>query len=66
MLTESTLSNWLASAGTTGVAINMKTTRVGDIDLTQTNEEYSFVGKDKTIYEVQDLFEKRMMSKKRL
>lgn len=65
MLTETTLSNWLADAGTKG-AVSMNTIRVGDLDLTKTNEDFTFVPKAKSIYEVQALFEKQIMGAKKL
>ncbi len=44
----------------------MNIIRVGDLDLNLTNEDYTFVPKDKSIYEIQALFEKQTMSKKQL
>lgn len=65
VLTETTLSNWLADAGQKW-AVSMNTIRVGDLDLTKTNDAYAFVPKEKSIYEVQALFEKALMGKKNL
>lgn len=65
VLTETTLSNWLADQSATG-SVNMHTIRVGDLDLTETNDTYLFVAQDKNIYEIQALFEASMLSKKRL
>ncbi|MBP6910946.1 hypothetical protein KBC03_05155 [Patescibacteria group bacterium] len=44
----------------------MNTIRVGDLDLTKTNDAYAFVPKEKSIYEVQALFERALMGKKNL
>lgn len=65
VLTETTLSNWLADEGAKW-SLSMQTLHVGDMDLTESNDTYLFIGKDKTIYEAQALFESTMLSKKRL
>ncbi len=60
VLTESVISNWLSTKWAKG-PVNMNTTRVGDLDLTQGNDEYVFIPKNKSIYEVESLFEKKVM-----
>ena len=65
VLTESTLSHWLADESEKGT-IALKTTRIGDLDLNETNETFLFVQKDKNIYEIPALFEQKMMSKKKV
>lgn len=44
----------------------MNTIRVGDIDLALSNDSYAFVPKNKSIYEVEAMFEKQVMSEKPL
>jgi len=44
----------------------MKTTRIGDLDLTETNETYVFIPKKQNIYEIPALFEHTMISKKKV
>lgn len=65
VMTETTLSNRLADAGAKW-PLNMNTIRVGDLDLTKTNDAYLFVPKEKSIYEVESLFEKQVMWEKQL
>ena len=65
MLTETTLSNRLADEGTKW-AVSMNTIRVWDLDLTLTNDTYVFVAKEKSIYEVEALFEQQLLGKKKL
>lgn len=65
VLTESTLSHWLADESEKWV-VAMKTTRIGDLDLSETNETYLFVPKNKNIYEIPALFEHSLISKKKV
>ena len=62
-MTESTLANRLAASGSKG-SLNINTVRVGDLDLTQTNDDFAFVAKEKSIYEVESMFEKKVMGEK--
>ncbi len=65
VLTESTLSHWLADESEKG-SVALKTTRIGDLDLNESNETYLFVAKNKNIYEIPVLFDQTMMSKKKV
>lgn len=65
VLTESTLSNWLSSQWAKW-PVNMNTIHVGDLDLTQSNDSYLFIPANKSIYEVESLFEKQVMWEKPL
>ncbi len=65
MLSESTIAYWIAESNHGSLLID-KSVCVSAVTLENSNDTFAFIDKDKNVYEVQELFWKATLEKKRL
>ncbi len=66
MLSESTIAYRIAEQIGDDGEIHLRNIRVGDISLENSNDCFIFVHKEKSVYEIEELFAKKRTAKKRL
>jgi len=66
IFTEGIICYWLANNMKIKSKMNMETIKIMDIPLHKNTNEYLFITKDKNIYEIDEIFTKRRMERKRL
>ena len=66
MLSESTIAYWIADQIGDNGEVHLEHVKVGDVPLENSNDLFTFVDEEKSVYDIEALFAEKRAAKKRL